>query len=393
MNATSERDADRRCDPSAVRFDPRIETMSEGTAPTARTNPRRMTLMQPNTTTTRRTIKWALLAATLSVALVAPALAAPSDMWITAKSRLALLTAEGVPGTAISVDTVNQTVTLHGKVESAAAKAKAESVVKSLDGVTGVRNLLAVVPASVDEEVERSDDDIEKRVNTALQAHTSLRSTKVTSVNAGVVLLGGSTTTMTDHLSAVEIASGVAGVREVASKIESPDSLADAEIWREREEKVADSEYGVVDSSRDIWITSMAKMRLMANGDTPAMDINVDTRNGVVTLFGVVPTAKAKEAAEADVRKVGGVVKVNNDLQVVTTTKQPAMEVSDNDIQREVEKRFEERTSLKDVDIAVVNCVVRLTGTVPSGTQRLEAAVLARSTNGVCSVQDDLRIE
>ena len=40
----------------------------------------------------------------------------------------------------------------------------------------------------------------------------------------------------------------------------------------------------------------------------------------------------------------------------------------------------------------VKNCVARLTGTVPSGTQRLEAAIVARSTVGVCSVQDDLRI-
>ena len=48
--------------------------------------------------------------------------------------------------------------------------------------------------------------------------------------------------------------------------------------------------------------------------------------------------------------------------------------------------------ALKDVDIEVKNCVARLTGTVPSGAQRLEAAVVARSTTGVCSVQDDLRI-
>jgi osmotically-inducible protein OsmY len=42
------------------------------------------------------------------------------------------------------------------------------------------------------------------------------------------------------------------------------------------------------------------------------------------------------------------------------------------------------------VAIAVKNW--RSTGTVPGETQRLEAAVVARSTVGVCSVQDDLRI-
>jgi len=40
----------------------------------------------------------------------------------------------------------------------------------------------------------------------------------------------------------------------------------------------------------------------------------------------------------------------------------------------------------------VKNCVVRLTGTVPTGSERLEAMQVARATAGVCSVQDDLRI-
>ena len=70
-----------------------------------------------------------MLAALLSCVLVAPALAAQPDAWITTKSKLALLTTEGVSSTAVSVDTVNQQVTLHGKVRSAEEKAKAEAVV------------------------------------------------------------------------------------------------------------------------------------------------------------------------------------------------------------------------------------------------------------------------
>jgi len=36
---------------------------------------------------------------------------------------------------------------------------------------------------------------------------------------------------------------------------------------------------------------------------------------------------------------------------------------------------------------------VRLMGTVPSGARRLDAAVVARSIEGVRAVKDDLRIE
>jgi osmotically-inducible protein OsmY len=37
-----------------------------------------------------------------------------------------------------------------------------------------------------------------------------------------------------------------------------------------------------------MWITSATKMRLLADSQPPALDINVDTREGIVTLFGIV---------------------------------------------------------------------------------------------------------
>jgi osmotically-inducible protein OsmY len=48
--------------------------------------------------------------------------------------------------------------------------------------------------------------------------------------------------------------------------------------------------------------------------------------------------------------------------------------------------------ALKNFDIEVKHCVARLSGTVSSGTQRVETTVVARSPTGVCSVPDDLRI-
>jgi hyperosmotically inducible protein len=136
----------------------------------------------------------------------------------------------------------------------------------------------------------------------------------------------------------------------------------------------------------------MTKMRLLADSQTPALDINVDTRNGVVTLFGIVPRDEAKMAAAADVRKVSGVRQVVNELQVVASSKQPAVKRHDDELERDVRKGLQDHADWKDIDIQVENCVARMTGTVPTGMERLEAAVMARSTLGVCSVQDDLRI-
>jgi osmotically-inducible protein OsmY len=132
-------------------------------------------------------------------------------------------------------------------------------------------------------------------------------------------------------------------------------------------------------------------MRLLADSQTPALDINVDTWAGVVTLFGIVPSQEAKAAAEADARKVSGVKHVENELQVVASAKQAAGQVRDDQLEREVKIAFD-TPDLKNISIEVKNGVVRLTGTTPSGARRLEAAVTARAVPGVRAVEDDLRL-
>jgi osmotically-inducible protein OsmY len=66
--------------------------------------------------------------------------------------------------------------------------------------------------------------------------------------------------------------------------------------------------------------------------------------------------------------------------------------VRDEEVERAVKKAFN-TPDLKDISVEVKNGVVRLTGTVPSGARRLEAAVAARAVPGVRAVEDDLRLE
>ena len=338
-------------------------------------------------------IKYSVLAVVVSVALAAPVGAATPDAWITTKTKLALLTTEGVSGTAIRVDTILGKVTLHGKVRSAEEKAKAESIAKKIDGVLEVRNLLQVVTPQREKAVQLSDDALKLRVEKALQGDASLKesSISVKSVNKGVVLLDGTAKTLSAHLRAVETVAWVRGVERVASEIQSPDALADAEIWRDPTPKRSSKEYGIWDTASDIWITSVTKMTLLTDSRTPALDINVETRAGVVTLFGIVPSQEAKAAAAEDARKVSGVKRVVNELQVVASAKQAAVKVRDEDIESEVKKAFE-KADFKDISVEVKNGVVRLTGTVPTGARRLDAAVLARSIQGVRAVKNDLRL-
>jgi osmotically-inducible protein OsmY len=213
-------------------------------------------------------------------------------------------------------------------------------------------------------------------------------------VNKGLVLLKGNAKTLSDHLTAIEVARSVPGVRRVASEVQSQDELADASVWKERNIAVGGAvEPTAPGTATDLYTTSMVKMALLTNRDTPAMEINVDTRAGVVTLFGMVPSAASKAAAENEARKVSGVVSVKNQLQVVASANQPAVEAKDDVIQADVKKNLEQNTDLGKVTPEVKNCVARLTGTVPSGVERVEAMQIARATKGVCSVKEDLTVQ
>ena len=146
---------------------------------------------------------------------------ASDDTWITTKIRIALLTTDGAGRNAVKVDTEHGKVTLHGTVDSEAVKEKAEATARAVGGVTDVRNLLQVVKESRQESVKAADKDVKDAVEKALKADKSLEGIKVESVDNGLVLLHGSTPSMTDELRAIEVAYDVPGVRQVSSKIET----------------------------------------------------------------------------------------------------------------------------------------------------------------------------
>ena len=67
-----------------------------------------------------------------------------NDGWLWTKARFELAAADDLRDSTINVDVDNGVVTLSGTVANAAQKAKAEQVVKSLDGVKSVKNQLKI---------------------------------------------------------------------------------------------------------------------------------------------------------------------------------------------------------------------------------------------------------
>jgi osmotically-inducible protein OsmY len=159
-------------------------------------------------------------AAVAALALFVAAPASANDTWITTKAKIALLTADDVSATAVKVDTQKGNVVIHGKVKTEAEKAKAEQVVKSIEGVQTVKNLLQVVAPAQKDAVDASDDMIKDKVSASLKAD-GLNDVSIESVNQGVVLLSGKTDSLARKLAAIESAYKVSGVKRVSSQIET----------------------------------------------------------------------------------------------------------------------------------------------------------------------------
>src|SRR6266498_2915377 len=70
-----------------------------------------------------------------------------NDGWLWTKARFELAAASDLRDSTINVDVSDGVVTLTGTVANAAQKAKAEQIVKSLDGVKAVKNMLKVSPS------------------------------------------------------------------------------------------------------------------------------------------------------------------------------------------------------------------------------------------------------
>jgi hyperosmotically inducible protein len=61
------------------------------------------------------------------------------------------------------------------------------------------------------------------------------------------------------------------------------------------------------------------KAELAMDDATKATDINVTTRDGVVSLTGAVSSEAEREKAEMNAKKIDGVVAVTNNLKVASS--------------------------------------------------------------------------
>ncbi len=138
---------------------------------------------------------------------------------------------------------------------------------------------------------------------------------------------------------------------------------------------------------KDSVITSKIKSKMVADPDVSALNVNVETNNGVVTLSGNVKTdAEASKAVEI-AESTTGVKDVNTSQLTVQESTQP---FSDAVITAKVKGKFVQEKLFGDKPVAVTDItvetkegVVYLSGTVDNRALAKNAVRIAKSVEGV----------
>lgn len=142
----------------------------------------------------------------------------------------------------------------------------------------------------------------------------------------------------------------------------------------------------------DAWITSKVESKLAADPNVNPFEIDVDTKEGVVRLSGMVDEENDRLEAEEIARNTDGVVRVINDLKVGDID--VGTQVSDAGITSKVKSKLaaDPEVTAMNVDVDTTDGVVTLSGLVRTESQREEAEELARNTEGVKRVRNLLEV-
>lgn len=151
--------------------------------------------------------------------------------------------------------------------------------------------------------------------------------------------------------------------------------------------------------SMDAWLDGKAETTLLLNTNLNSFDINTDVENQVVTLTGSVNNDLEKSLAEELVSGLDGVKNVNNELTIVNKNKQDTdsdsfAALTDSKITTIVKTRLlmDTHVSGTDIDVATENKTVTLTGHVNSDAEHDLALSIAKNTNDVNHVVDQLKV-
>jgi len=178
-----------------------------------------------------------------------------------------------------------------------------------------------------------------------------------------------------------------------------------------------------VNAIKDGWLVMKIHSEFVDEDVLAGSNIDVDVKNGMVTLQGTVPSEAARARALAAAKANDGVKGVTDQLKVVPGARPGKMERAADKTERAGEKVADKTAAAakstgraiddgwikskiyaqymadwntvlddSDIDVDVDNNMVTLNGTVKSAEAKAKAVSIAKATDGVKGVRDNLKV-
>ena len=181
-----------------------------------------------------------------------------------------------------------------------------------------------------------TDPGLTTAVKSKLAADDTVKSYRIdVDTKDAVVTLNGAVDTAAARTRAVELARGTDGVRDVVDRLtvtpgatpttgvddkvsgEAREASREADAKTDRAKRDDDTTDRDGNSVGDAGLTTKVKTKFLADNDISGLKIDVDSKNGIVTLTGNVPTAAEKALALKVAKSTDGVKSVVDRLKVV----------------------------------------------------------------------------
>jgi len=183
--------------------------------------------------------------------------------------------------------------------------------------------LFAVVAATVIGIACASDASITTKVKAKISADRTITSGDQISVTTqkGVVTLSGTVDSDASKQRALTLARGTEGVKEVVDNLTAPPATASAAPTEGTAPEgvsgaVSEAAGKLAEKVDDATITTVVKTKLIGDSQVAARKIDVDTKDGVVTLKGTVTSETERDKAIQIARDTKGVQRVDDQLTV-----------------------------------------------------------------------------
>lgn len=221
-----------------------------------------------------------------------------SDAEITSAVKSKLLASKEVGGLKLDVDTTDGVVTLHGKASSAQERSEAVRLAKTARGVKSVKNDITLDTAATSGHTTADDKDLKIVVKD---------DTKETAEKIKDASKKGAEKTAD-------------GAKKVGSATKhgaekTVDAVKDTKVVVKDDTTPKLEKAG--DKTADAAITSNVKTKFLADTQVSGLKIDVDTKDGVVTLTGNVKSQAEKDEAIRLAKTSKGVKSVVDKLTVI----------------------------------------------------------------------------